>query len=44
MSYITMLERKIFLRGVLVAISLGGLAACGGGAAWTWVWSFLPNR
>lgn len=31
MSYITTLKRKIFLRGVLVAITLGGLAACGGG-------------
>ena len=31
MSYMTTLKRSILLRGVLVAITLGGLAACGGG-------------
>ena len=31
MSYITTLKRKIFLRSISVAITLGGLAACGGG-------------
>lgn len=31
MSYMTALKRKFFLRSVLVAITLGGLAACGGG-------------
>ena len=33
MSYMTTFKRSILLRSVLVAITLGGLAACGGGGS-----------
>lgn len=33
MSYMTAFKRSLLLRGVLVAITLGGLAACGGGGS-----------
>lgn len=33
MSYMTIFMRSILLRSVLVAITLGGLAACGGGGS-----------
>ena len=33
MSYMTVFKRSFLLRSVLVAITLGGLAACGGGGS-----------
>lgn len=33
MSYMTAFRRSFLLRGVLVAITLGGLGACGGGGS-----------